>query len=210
MHKIVRTGFVRNVALLPNDVVENLFNYFCGYWCSFNFLQGHCLLEMPSGTGKTVTLLSLIVAYMKNYPLELTRLIYCSRTVPELEKVMEELRKLIQYYEKEVPGEQNIVGLALSSRKNLCIHPQVCTWEDWTISWKGLNTLNLRSVKRGKAKWWMADAMVWQHLSSGPVTKLMMLCLFVTFTKVSTLTAENRHCLQVSTTWMISKSTAIS
>ena len=82
---------------------------------------------MPSGTGKTVTLLSLIVAYMKNYPLELTRLIYCSRTVPELEKVMEELRKLIQYYEKEVPGEQNIVGLALSSRKNLCIHPQVCT-----------------------------------------------------------------------------------
>lgn len=33
--------------------------------------QGHCLLEMPSGTGKTVSLLSLIVAYMKvgRYPM---------------------------------------------------------------------------------------------------------------------------------------------
>lgn len=62
---------------------------------------------------------------MKAHPFELTKLIYCSRTVPELEKVMEELRKLINYYEKELGVEQNILGLALSSRKNLCIHPQV-------------------------------------------------------------------------------------
>jgi len=27
--------------------------------------QGHCLLEMPSGTGKTVSLLSLIVSYQQ-------------------------------------------------------------------------------------------------------------------------------------------------
>jgi DNA excision repair protein ERCC-2 len=26
-------------------------------------MQGHCVLEMPSGTGKTVSLLSLIVSY---------------------------------------------------------------------------------------------------------------------------------------------------
>ena len=26
-------------------------------------LQGHCVLEMPSGTGKTVSLLSLVVSY---------------------------------------------------------------------------------------------------------------------------------------------------
>lgn len=80
---------------------------------------------MPSGTGKTTTLLSLIVAYMKAYPLDLTKLVYCSRTVPEIEKVMEELRKLMNYYEKEMGMEQNILGLALSSRKNLCIHPSV-------------------------------------------------------------------------------------
>jgi len=27
--------------------------------------QGHCMLEMPSGTGKTISLLSLIISYMK-------------------------------------------------------------------------------------------------------------------------------------------------
>lgn len=74
--------------------------------------QGHGVLEMPSGTGKTVSLLALIVAYQRvsgllsarngmgrgldgaeatchpqAYPLEVTKLIYCSRTVPEIEKV---------------------------------------------------------------------------------------------------------------------------
>ncbi|XP_072286723.1 general transcription and DNA repair factor IIH helicase subunit XPD [Pyxicephalus adspersus] len=49
--------------------------------------KGHGVLEMPSGTGKTVSLLSLIVAYQRTYPLEVTKLIYCSRTVPEIEKV---------------------------------------------------------------------------------------------------------------------------
>ena len=50
--------------------------------------KGHCVLEMPSGTGKTITLLSLIIAYMKRYPDQYNKLIYCSRTVPEIEKVM--------------------------------------------------------------------------------------------------------------------------
>ncbi len=39
---------------------------------------GHCVLEMPSGTGKTVSLLSLIVAYQQYYQ-EHRKLIYCSR-----------------------------------------------------------------------------------------------------------------------------------
>lgn len=42
---------------------------------------GHCVLEMPSGTGKTVSLLSLIVAYQQYYP-EHRKLIYCSRQWP--------------------------------------------------------------------------------------------------------------------------------
>jgi hypothetical protein len=41
---------------------------------------GHCVLEMPSGTGKTVSLLSLIVAYQQYMP-EKRKLIYCSRMV---------------------------------------------------------------------------------------------------------------------------------
>lgn len=75
-------------------------------------VQGHGVLEMPSGTGKTISLLSLIVAYQRvscpggvlgfqevyrclnvsfcfpqAFPLDVTKLIYCSRTVPEIEKV---------------------------------------------------------------------------------------------------------------------------
>ncbi|XP_046567122.1 LOW QUALITY PROTEIN: general transcription and DNA repair factor IIH helicase subunit XPD-like [Haliotis rubra] len=87
--------------------------------------KGHCALEMPSGTGKTVSLLSLIVSYMRAYPLEVNKLIYCSRTVPELDKVVEELRNLMKYYEKESGEVPNLLGLALSSRKNLCVHPEV-------------------------------------------------------------------------------------
>ncbi len=97
--------------------------------------KGHCLLEMPSGTGKTVSLLALIVAYMRAHPSEVTKLIYCSRTIPEIEKVLEELRKLLKYYEDNVEDAQDFkfVGLALSSRKNLCIHPDIRRERDGKI-----------------------------------------------------------------------------
>ncbi|KAG8515314.1 General transcription and DNA repair factor IIH helicase subunit XPD [Galemys pyrenaicus] len=87
--------------------------------------KGHGVLEMPSGTGKTVSLLALIMAYQRAHPLEVTKLIYCSRTVPEIEKVIEELRKLLNFYEKQEGEKLPFLGLALSSRKNLCIHPEV-------------------------------------------------------------------------------------
>lgn len=44
---------------------------------------GHCVLEMPSGTGKTVSLLSLIIAYQQHHP-EKRKLIYCSRMLPNM------------------------------------------------------------------------------------------------------------------------------
>lgn len=92
--------------------------------------KGHCLLEMPSGTGKTMSLLSLIVAYLSTHPHHLTKLIYCSRTVPEIEKVLEELKKLLNYYEKEDGTRPKITSLALSSRKNLCIHSEIGSERD--------------------------------------------------------------------------------
>lgn len=55
--------------------------------------QGHCVLEMPSGTGKTVSLLSLIVAYLIVNKHDVHKLIYCSRTVQEINKV---------YYRREL------------------------------------------------------------------------------------------------------------
>jgi DNA excision repair protein ERCC-2 len=43
-----------------------VWNRLCGAEHSSDILmQGHCLLEMPSGTGKTISLLSLIVAYQQ-------------------------------------------------------------------------------------------------------------------------------------------------
>jgi len=95
--------------------------------------KGHCLLEMPSGTGKTISLLSLIVAYLHQKPSELTKLIYCSRTIPEMEKVMGELGKLLEYYTSQAEESPNIVGLMLSSRKNLCTHPEVSGERDGKI-----------------------------------------------------------------------------
>ncbi|XP_043484006.1 general transcription and DNA repair factor IIH helicase subunit XPD [Leptopilina heterotoma] len=95
--------------------------------------KGHCLLEMPSGTGKTVTLLSLIVAYMMEHPHSVSKLIYCSRTMPEIEKVIQELKTLIDYYEKESEKKWNMLALVLSSRKNLCIHPEVSKERDGKI-----------------------------------------------------------------------------
>uniref|UniRef100_S4RQB2 DNA 5'-3' helicase n=1 Tax=Petromyzon marinus TaxID=7757 RepID=S4RQB2_PETMA len=87
--------------------------------------QGHGVLEMPSGTGKTVSLLALIVAYQRAFPNEVQKLVYCSRTVPEIEKVIEEMKKLVAYYEKHTKEPMKFLALSLSSRKNLCIHPEV-------------------------------------------------------------------------------------
>lgn len=82
--------------------------------------------QMPTGTGKTITLLSLITSYQLANA-EVGKLIYCTRTVPEMEKVLAELRDLIEYRKKYFDGGEapKILALGLSSRKNLCVHPRV-------------------------------------------------------------------------------------
>jgi DNA excision repair protein ERCC-2 len=52
--------------------------------------RGPCILEMPSGTGKTVSLLSLITSYQLAHP-DVGKLIYCTRTVTEIEKVFRKI-----------------------------------------------------------------------------------------------------------------------
>lgn len=81
-------------------------------------------MEMPSGTGKTVSLLSLIVAYQQHYP-EHRKLIYCSRTMSEIEKALAELAALMKYRSDQLGVVEDFRGLGLTSRKNLCLHPSV-------------------------------------------------------------------------------------
>ena len=87
-------------------------------------VKGHGLLEMPSGTGKTVTLLSFIVSYQKAHP-NRNRLVYCSRTVPEIDKALHELRHVMAYRERLEGKQSAFLGLGLTSRKNLCLNPEV-------------------------------------------------------------------------------------
>lgn len=85
---------------------------------------GNCILEMPSGTGKTVSLLSITVAYQMSFP-ERRKIIYCSRTMSEIEKALAELRNLMDYRAKVLGYREDFRGLGLTSRKNLCLHPDV-------------------------------------------------------------------------------------
>ena len=90
--------------------------------------RGHCLLEMPSGTGKTVALLALIVAYQQAHPADDRKLVYCSRTVPEIEKALDELKRLMRYR-----GNEQFLALGLTSRRNLCVHPIVSLQKNGSV-----------------------------------------------------------------------------
>jgi len=109
--------------------------------------KGHCLLEMPSGTGKTITLLSLIVSYLRAHPHNLSKLVYCSRTIPEIEKVIEELRGLLAHIEQATGKSANITALCLSSRRNLCVHPEVSKARDGRVVDAGCFALTAPHVR---------------------------------------------------------------
>ncbi|THX31269.1 DNA repair helicase RAD3 [Aureobasidium pullulans] len=112
---------------------------------------GHCVLEMPSGTGKTVTLLSLIVAYQQHYP-EHRKLIYCSRTMSEIEKALAELKALMKYRSEQLGYVEDFRGLGLTSRKNLCLHPSVKREKSGTIVDARCRSLTAGFVKEKKEK----------------------------------------------------------
>nr|PIL96677.1 DNA excision repair helicase [Toxoplasma gondii COUG] len=63
--------------------------------------KGHAVLEMPTGTGKTVALLSLLTSYQLAHP-RLGKILYCTRTVPEMEKALLELKGVIDYRIEEI------------------------------------------------------------------------------------------------------------
>ncbi|KAI5175268.1 DNA excision repair protein ERCC-2 [Pancytospora epiphaga] len=85
---------------------------------------GHALIEMPSGTGKTIALLSSCVSYQHYCRLsgKPFKIVYCARTVPEVEKTVEELRGLVDHINSCISDFQ-FLGLSLTSRTSLCINP---------------------------------------------------------------------------------------
>jgi DNA excision repair protein ERCC-2 len=121
---------------------------------------GHCVLEMPSGTGKTVSLLSLIVAYQQHYP-EHRKLIYCSRTMSEIEKALSELKALMKFRAQELGHAEDFRGLGLTSRKNLCLHPSVKREKSGAIVDARCRSLTAGFVKEKKEKGENVDVCVY-------------------------------------------------
>lgn len=58
---------------------------------------------MPTGTGKTVCLLSLILSHIKQKNPNF-KLVYCTRTIVEMEKTLEELKFVQEAREKDFNG----------------------------------------------------------------------------------------------------------
>ncbi|KAG5519851.1 hypothetical protein PMAC_000126 [Pneumocystis sp. 'macacae'] len=78
---------------------------------------GHCVLEMPSGTGKTVSLLSLIISYQKVFQF----FIFFALTI----SILVELKNLIEFRKKVSEDNSKFRAFGLTSRKNLCLHPSI-------------------------------------------------------------------------------------
>lgn len=127
---------------------------------------GHGIIEMPTGTGKTVTLLSFITSYHLQRP-EFAKLIYCTRTVGEMEKVLEELQVVAKYRDKAFAEDHperaqsmpKMLALGLTTRRNLCLHPEVSAKENrdeadaacrsLTASWVRTSVLDIEDAPGG-------------------------------------------------------------
>ena len=111
--------------------------------------RGHAVLEMPSGTGKTVCLLSLVCSYQWANP-AVGKLVYCTRTVPEMAKCLLEMHKVLDYYLAETGQTRDAIkftALGLTSRKNLCLHERVSSERDGKVVDAGCRNLTATWVR---------------------------------------------------------------
>lgn len=74
----------------------------------------NALLESPTGTGKSLALLSAALSYLETSP-QITKLYYTSRTHIQLQQLVSEYKKLPYFPQFSI----------LASKKHLCIVPQV-------------------------------------------------------------------------------------
>lgn len=89
-------------------------------------------IEMSAGSGKTICLLAAAVSYQmfhnennKRDEILLKRFVYCTRTVPETEKTLSELKFLIKYIKENHASDLKFLGLGLTSRKHFCVNSSV-------------------------------------------------------------------------------------
>ncbi|WUR03369.1 general transcription and DNA repair factor IIH helicase subunit XPD (RAD3) [Vairimorpha necatrix] len=103
--------------------------------------NGHILIEMPSGTGKTVALLSITISYiihMKKNGKKI-KLVYCSRTVSEIDKALSELENLVNYIKKYIKFD--FLGVGLTAKKNLCVNNEALQSRNVDMTCKKLRDL---------------------------------------------------------------------
>ncbi|BAM80033.1 nucleotide excision repair protein XP-D [Cyanidioschyzon merolae strain 10D] len=82
---------------------------------------GHAVIEMPSGTGKTVSILSLASSYISRWPLVYRKLVYCTRTVEEMEKVLAEAKRLFATMQANRGDPSELLCVGLAARSHLCV-----------------------------------------------------------------------------------------
>lgn len=59
---------------------------------------------------------------------EPTQLIYCTRTVVEMEKTLNEIKNLLKKRELDDPTAKKFLAVGLTAKKNLCVHRDVDVW----------------------------------------------------------------------------------
>jgi DNA excision repair protein ERCC-2 len=85
--------------------------------------KSHGIIEMPTGTGKTVSMFALCTSYKLAYPDRLSKIVFCTRTLSQLQKATEELRAVEKNLRAN--GMKPLLSHVISARRNLCINPEV-------------------------------------------------------------------------------------
>lgn len=143
-------------------------------------------MEMPSGTGKTVSLLSLIIAYQQHKP-EHRKLIYCSRTMSEIEKALAELKELMKFRTEQLGYTEEFRALGLTSRKNLCLNPSVNREKSGAVVDARCRSLTAGFVKEKKERGEDVELCIYHEVFRHPNTNVVIV------TKLSrTSTFSNR------------------
>ena len=81
------------------------------------------LLEMPTGSGKTAALLSILLAHLAKDDRKV-QMVYATRTHAQVKNVVNEMRKFDDFIRANITMEKNSpLCISLAGRHRYCIHP---------------------------------------------------------------------------------------